>query len=118
MRINFKFPFSANSRGFTLIEILLVVVIIVSLTAMVVPRLTGRGEQVREGVARADIKINIPTALKLYELDNGMYPSSQQGLEALVEKPTTEPIPRNWNGPYIEGKSVPTPKISIVFVMT
>jgi general secretion pathway protein G len=88
--------------GFSLIEIILVVVIIATLSAMVVPRLTGRSEQARLAAARADVEVNIPTALKLYELDNGYLPTTAQGLNALLQKPTTAPIPENWNGPYLE----------------
>ncbi len=89
-------------RGFSLIEIILVVIIIATLSAMVVPRLSGRSEQARQTAAKADIEVNIPTALKLYELDNGFLPSTEQGLGALLQKPTTTPIPENWNGPYLE----------------
>ena len=91
-----------NKKGFTLIEILMVVIIIGTLVAMVIPRLTGRSDQARVAAAKADVTMNIPTALKLYELDNGFFPSTEQGLSALVRKPTKEPIPQNWNGPYVE----------------
>lgn len=93
-------------RGFTLIEILLVVVIIGALSAMVMPRLTGRSEQARKTAAKVDITTNIATALKLYELDNGTFPTTGQGLTALLIKPTTSPEPENWNGPYLERKPV------------
>lgn len=99
----------SSRAGFTLIEILLVVVIISALAAMVVPRLTGRSEKARESIARTDITANVPTALKLYELDNGNFPSSAQGLNALLVKPSGEPIPQNWNGPYIERKTILDP---------
>jgi general secretion pathway protein G len=89
--------------GFTLIELMLVVVIIGALVAMVMPRLTGRGEQARVAAAAADINANIATALKLYELDNGAFPSSAEGLNALLNKPGSA---RNWNGPYLERKPV------------
>lgn len=88
--------------GFSLIEIILVVIIIATISAMVVPRLSGRSEQARQAAAKADIEVNIPTALKLYELDNGFLPTTTQGLQALLQKPTTTPIPENWNGPYLE----------------
>ncbi|HRK61580.1 MAG TPA: type II secretion system major pseudopilin GspG [Candidatus Omnitrophota bacterium] len=93
-----------NAKGFTLIEILLVVIIMGTLTAMVLPRLMGRSDQARRAAAKADIEVNIPTALKLYELDNGFFPSTEQGLQALLGKPSTQPVPENWNGPYLERK--------------
>ena len=89
-------------RGFTLIEIMLVVIIIAALSAMVVPRLIGRSDQAKVSVARSDIDAHLATALKLYELDNGDFPTSNQGLQALRTKPSISPLPRNWNGPYIE----------------
>ncbi len=87
------------SKGFTLIELMLVVIIIGALVAMVFPRLAGRGEQARRAAAKADIQVNIATALKLYELDNGVFPTTDEGLEALLKKPSGAP---NWNGPYLE----------------
>lgn len=95
-----------TNRGFTLIEILLVVVIIGVLAGMVVPRLTGRSEHARVTAAKVDVEANIASALKLYELDNGTFPSSSQGLDALLIKPSSSPAPRNWNGPYLEKKPV------------
>ena len=91
-----------DRRGFTLIEIMLVVIIIGALSAMVIPRLAGRSEQAKRTAAQADIESHLATALKLYELDNGYFPTTAQGLDALRAKPTTSPIPSNWNGPYIE----------------
>src|SRR3989338_1620067 len=93
-------------RGFTLIEILLVVIIIGTLAAMMVPRFAGRSDQARKAAAKADIEVNIATALKLYELDNGFFPSTEQSLASLMEKPTASPAPQNWNGPYLEKKPV------------
>jgi general secretion pathway protein G len=95
--------------AFTLIEILLVVVIISALAAMIVPRLSGRSEKAKEAITKADITVNIPTALKLYELDNGRFPTTEQGIKALVAQPSTSPVPNNWNGPYVENKSMVDP---------
>lgn len=95
-----------NKKGFTLIEILLVVMIIGALAVMVVPRLAGRGERALMTVAQVDINANIASALKLYELDNGTFPTTSQGLDALLIKPTAPPTARNWNGPYLEKKPV------------
>ena len=92
--------------GFTLVEIMLVVIIIGALAMMVMPRLSGRSEQAKVAVARADVEATMATALKLYELDNGNFPTTSQGLEALTKKPTSSPVPRNWNGPYIEKQSL------------
>jgi general secretion pathway protein G len=90
-------------QGFTLIELMLVVIIIGTLVAMVMPRLTGRGEQARVAAAKADIQSNIATALKLYELDNGGFPTSDEGLGALLSKSGSA---INWNGPYLERKPI------------
>ena len=94
------------NSGFTLIEIMIVVIIIAALAAMVVPRLGGRTEQARISIAEADINSNIGTGLKLYELDNGNYPTTEQGLNALLSKPSSSPVPTNWNGPYLEKKPI------------
>ncbi len=90
-----------RTEGFTLIELMLVVIIIGALVAMVLPRFVGRGEQAKVAAARADIQANISTALKLYELDNGNFPSSEEGLNALLSRPSSA---SNWNGPYLEKK--------------
>ena len=96
-----------RKKGFTLIEIMLVVIIIGVLVAMVVPNLAGRGEQARRAAAKADIDTNLSTALDLYELDNGRYPTTEQGLAALLQKPTASPEPANWSGPYLKKKKIP-----------
>ena len=81
--------------GFTLIEILVVVVILGILASIIVPKIMKRPEEARRTKAKMDIKA-IETALNLYRLDNGVYPSTEQGLDALVTKPTTGFIPKNW----------------------
>ncbi len=94
-----------KTRGFTLIEIMLVVIIIGALAAIIVPNFGGRSEQAKIAVAKADIS-NIATALKLYELDNGVLPSTAQGLLALRERAASSPAPKNWNGPYLEKDTI------------
>ncbi|MBM4045437.1 MAG: type II secretion system protein GspG, partial [Planctomycetes bacterium] len=92
----------AGASGFTLIEVLLVVVIITILASLVVPRFVGRTEEARKAAAKAQIETAFGSALDLYELDNGQYPTTQQGLAALREKPGTAPVPNNWKGPYLK----------------
>jgi general secretion pathway protein G len=94
-------------KGFTLIELMLVVIILGILVAMVVPRLAGRTEQARRAAAQADIESNMAVALDLYELDNGAYPTTEQGLSALITEPTSSPVPPNWNGPYLKKRKIP-----------
>ena len=85
-----------KQRGFTLIEIMVVVVILGILAALVVPQIMSRPDQAKVTVARNDIKA-ISAALDMFKLDNYSYPSTQQGLEALVRKPSGSPTARNWN---------------------
>jgi general secretion pathway protein G len=93
--------------GFTLLEIIVVVFILSILVALVAPRIIGRTDDARIADARLQIK-NFETALKLYKLDNGFYPDTQQGLDALVEKPTTGRIPTKYSqGGYLEKKKIP-----------
>jgi general secretion pathway protein G len=94
-------------RGFTLIEIMVVITILGILAALIVPRVVGRTDDARVAAAKQDIA-SLMQALKLYRLDNGAYPSTEQGLKALLAKPTIEPIPQNWKqGGYLERSSVP-----------
>lgn len=90
------------NRGFTLIEVLVVVAILGILAAIVVPRILDRPDEAKRVAAKTDVGA-IVQALKLYRLDNGFYPSTDQGLAALVQRPTSEPAPANWkSGGYLE----------------
>jgi general secretion pathway protein G len=91
-----------SSRGFTLIEVLVVVVILAILAAIVVPRVIGRTDDAMIAKAKADVQ-GLGTALNLYKLDNFTYPSTDQGLDALVQKPSGSPEAANWrSGGYID----------------
>lgn len=82
-------------KGFTLIEVLVVLIILGLLAALIVPKLTGRVDEARIETTKLQLK-SIKNALEQFKLDNGFYPTTQQGLKALVEKPTTPPEPKNW----------------------
>jgi general secretion pathway protein G len=91
-----------KEQGFTLIEVLVVITILTILAALIVPRIMDRPDQARVVAAQNDIRA-IKSALDLYRLDNGVYPSTDQGLAALVQKPDSGNIPRNWKtGGYLE----------------
>ena len=87
-------------RAFTLIELMVVLVIIGVLAALIVPNVLERADDARSMAARTDVN-NLMQALKLYKLDNQRYPSAEQGLGALIAKPTQGPIPPNWK-PYLD----------------
>jgi general secretion pathway protein G len=96
-----------DAHGFTLIELMVVLVILGVLASLIVPRIMSRPEEARRVKARVDIQ-SLETALKLYDLDNGAYPTTDQGLQALVEPPTTGVLPKNWReGGYLEKGKVP-----------
>jgi len=98
---------SFNNRGFTLIELMVVIIILGILAMWVAPKIMSRPEQAKQVKARLDIQ-NLETALKLYKLDNGSYPSTDQGLQALVDLPESGTIPKKWKkGGYLEKGRVP-----------
>ena len=91
-----------HQSGFSLIEIMVVVIIIGLLASLIGPAVLDRADEARISKVQADFK-SIQTALKLYRIDNFIYPSTEQGLEALVTKPSLAPVPRNWkSGGYVE----------------
>jgi general secretion pathway protein G len=87
--------------GFTLIEILVVITVIGLLAALVGPRILGRVSEAKSATAKAQLEM-LGVALDNYRLDNGSYPTTEQGLAALQEKPTRDPAPLNWRGPYLK----------------
>lgn len=96
-----------STGGFTLIEIMVVIVILSMLAILVGPKIIGRTDDAKIADAKIQIK-NLETALKLYKLDNGVYPSTEQGLEALVEAPAAGVVPKNYReGGYLDNKRVP-----------
>ena len=102
--LNLKINMKTNIHysGFTLIEVMVVIVILGVLAALIVPKVMSRPDEARIAAAKQDLG-SIVQALKLYKLDNMRYPSTEQGLQALVKKPTTAPIPPNWKGNgYVE----------------
>ena len=96
-----------NERGFTLIELMEVIVILGILAGLIVPRIMGRPDEARRAKARIQLE-SLETALKLYKLDNGNYPTTEQGLQALVEAPAVGALAKNWRqGGYLEKGKVP-----------
>ena len=97
----------SNEKGFTLIELMVVIVILGILAGLIVPRIMGRPDEARQAKARIQIE-SLETALKLYKLDNGNYPTTEQGLQALVAPPTTGTPLKKWReGGYLEKGKVP-----------
>ncbi len=92
---------SSNQRGFTLIELMVVITILALLGGIVMPRVIGRLRQAKPQKAAIDIN-QIKLALDMYAADNGEYPTTEQGLQALIRMPTSPPEPMNWSGPYVE----------------
>ena len=97
----------SRSKGFTLIEIMVVVVIISVLIGLVAPNILGRVDEARVTAAQADIG-SLSQALEMYRLDNHRYPTTDQGLEALILMPTSEPKPKRWNPEgYLKKSAIP-----------
>ncbi len=92
-----------NRKGFTLIELMIVIVIIGILATLLIPRIMERPEEARRVKAKMDIK-SIESALKLYKIDSGSYPTTEQGLIALIKKPETPPIPQEVAGGRVPGR--------------
>lgn len=84
-----------NNRGFTLIEVLVVIVILGLIAGLIIPRITGRVDEAKVETTKIQMKA-VKDALEQYKLDNGIYPTTEQGIKALVEKPVTPPIPPRW----------------------
>lgn len=95
-----------DEQGYTLLEILIVMIIIGVLVATVGPELFNRVNQAEQTAAKNQINV-LKIALDNYRLDNGQYPTTQQGLTALIANPTTPPLARNWLGPYLEKQELP-----------
>ncbi|UCD91393.1 MAG: type II secretion system major pseudopilin GspG [Desulfobacterales bacterium] len=96
-----------NHAGFTLIELMVVIVILGILAGLIIPRIMGRPEEAKQLKAKIQIE-SLETALKLYKLDNGMYPDTEQGLQALIEQPETGMLPKKWReGGYLEKGKLP-----------
>lgn len=96
-----------RQAGFTLLEIIIVVLILSLLVGIVAPKIMGRADEAKVADAKIQIR-NFETALKLFKLDNGFYPTTEQGLEALITKPASGRVPANYKeGGYLEQKKIP-----------
>ena len=96
-----------KNNAFTLLEVLLVIVIIGMFMALVIPRLTGKVNQSRISATKTEIQSNLRMALSLYELDMGVFPSTEQGLKALTQKPEGLSDPSKWKTAYLESQRIP-----------
>lgn len=104
-KVSFPVAGTVVRRGFTLIELVVVIIVLGLLAGLVGPRILGRLSEAKTGTARTQIEL-LGVALDSYRLDNGIYPTTEQGLGALRERPVREPVPPNWKGPYLR-KAVP-----------
>jgi general secretion pathway protein G len=100
-----RLPHRRRHRGFTLLELLVVIIVLGLLAGLVAPQIFGRVGEAKVTSAQTQMAL-LGTALDSYRLDNGSYPTTEQGLQALREKPTREPIPASWRGPYLR-KALP-----------
>ena len=99
--------FASGRNGFTLLELVIVIAILSLLAAIIAPKMMGRADDAKIADAKIQIR-NLETALKLYKLDNGSYPDTEQGLEALISKPATGNVPNKYReGGYLEQKKIP-----------
>jgi general secretion pathway protein G len=95
-----------GQHGFTLIELMVVIVILGILAGIIVPKIMDRPGEARTAKAAIDIEA-LEQALKLYKLDNGKYPTTEQGIMALIEPPSTGLLAKNWKGPYLDKNAIP-----------
>jgi general secretion pathway protein G len=100
-----RLPHRRRHRGFTLLELLVVIIVLGLLAGLVAPQIFGRVGEAKVTSAQTQMAL-LGAALDSYRLDNGSYPTTEQGLQALREKPTREPIPGSWRGPYLR-KALP-----------
>ena len=99
--------FCSDRTGFTLLELVIVIAILSLLAAIIAPKMMGRADDAKIADAKIQIR-NLETALRLYKLDNGDYPDTEQGLEALISKPATGNVPNKYReGGYLEQKKIP-----------
>ncbi len=97
-----------EEKGFTLLELMIVIVILGILATFLVPKIMQKPDEARVAKAKSDIK-TLELALKMYKLDNGIYPTTEQGLKALIERPDIPPAPKNWRqGGYLDANIVPS----------
>ncbi len=95
-----------SEQGFTLLEIVAVLTLMAALLTMVTPNIIKELKKGQVKAAKAQVQ-SLKTVLNSYYMDNSCYPSTEQGLKALVEKPSIPPVPENWDGPYLEDKRIP-----------
>lgn len=98
--------YKCERKGFSFIEIMIVIVIMAGMIAIVGPMLFGKLDEAKVDQARIQMK-SLVGALDLYHLDNSVYPSTEQGMDALLKQPVVGSIPKNWRGPYLRSAKIP-----------